>query len=126
MLLCSYPYPFIQSNVTPIATSATIKVTTMMTPIAVLRVIRFSLGEQSPLSPLIANHVATEHGSSHATRSTIIPLVSILLRKQGVKVVELLLGNLLEVGWVVIVASKTLAQSLYLHTIIESVDQLSR
>lgn len=82
-----------------------------MTPIAVLFVILFSLGAQSPLSPLTANHVATEHGSSHATRSTIIPLVPILLRKQGIKVVELLLGNLLEVVAVKDGATKTILQS---------------
>lgn len=106
MSLCSYPYLFIQSKITPIATSATMIVTTMITPIAVLFVIRFSLGEQSPLSPLKANQLATPQGTSHATMRTIIPLVSILLRKQGVKVIELLLGNLLEVVAVIIVASE--------------------
>lgn len=80
----------------------------MMTLILILFVIRFSLGEQSPLSPLKANQLATPQGTSHATMRTIIPLVSILLRKQGVKVVELLLGNLLEAGGVIIHSNKIL------------------
>ena len=81
-LLCKSHPPrrmgfFYQPKITPHATSATMIVTPMMTPIAVLFVIRFSLGEQSPLSPLTANHVATEQGTSHATRRTITPLISI-------------------------------------------------